>query len=94
MRYVYMLSFYDEYGAEDVHVTLDRQRLPAMATTVLACADGRRNDPAYLAEVQGRLSELLAEFDKCGKILRSGRNLTDGWGGMQLHIVPLIEDAG
>lgn len=76
MTRVYLLSTYDEYGAEHVRATLDPARLPAMVKSYYP-------DPA---KELAALAEVLKEEE----IINShGHNLSRGWGGLQLHIVPL-----
>ncbi len=82
-RYVYILSTYDEYGAEDVVATLDRDRLVHLcdihwAEAFKTSAEGHDELVKLLAE---KTDETLANGD--------GWNLHLGWGGVQLHVVKL-----
>jgi len=91
MAYVYLLSTYQEYGAENVTATLDRARLDAIM---------RENWPSgsfeipsqklekWLAEASATMAKLLQKPD-AELVSESGHNLQDGWGGMQLHVVEL-----
>lgn len=74
-RYVYILSDYGEFGAENVKASLDPQRLrPLIKELTLAKGAEKKFD------------ELIADPQE---ISVGGANLSDGWGGAQLHIVPL-----
>ncbi|KIO48439.1 hypothetical protein SQ11_11925 [Nitrosospira sp. NpAV] len=72
---VYILSFHEERGPEDVHATLDPLKLRIMLAEMCG-----RYDP----EDQARLVQALATG--CP---REGINLTKEWGGPVLHIVEL-----
>lgn len=91
MTYVYILSDYDEYGAENVTATLDRARLhdliaenwPVAMPEFDACRQAE-----WVAEAQARLAVVLLNSDE-DLAVRDGTNLHDGWGGAQLHVVRL-----
>ena len=72
---VYILSFHEERGAEDVLATLDPLKLRVMLSEMCG-----RYDP----EDQARLLQALAS--ECP---RGGIKLTREWGGPLLHIVEL-----
>ena len=79
---VYILSVYEEYGAEQVKATLDPTKLSAMLREF---RHPWKDQPVEVPEsVFEALTEVLAE-DR----LVDGRNLSEGWGGWQLHIVEL-----
>lgn len=96
MKYVYILSTHDEYGAEDVHATLDRNRIipmidgwfnwdqsppPPTSPQGLYRAD-------YKNEAREKAKRLLEKNDET---LAKGQKyeLLSGWGGLQLHVVEL-----
>lgn len=85
MTVVYILSDYEEHGAENVCATLDRGLLIALL---------RRNWPdptaeAWRNEAERSLHALLQQTDED---LVGEHNLHDGWGGVQLHVVRLAAD--
>jgi hypothetical protein len=87
---VYILSVYEEHGAEEVNVTLCREKLPMMLERYLKDCD----DPEA-AKARATLAELLAEPDEsltrpCG-VGYGAQSVGDGWGTVQLHVVPLYE---
>ena len=89
MRYVYLLSTHDEYGAENVTATLSRDDLPSM----ISFYEDKVND---FAEALPQLIELLTQSDSA-LAGRDSHNLQSGWGGIHLHVVPLTnrrEDHG
>ncbi|WP_143002372.1 hypothetical protein [Nitrosospira sp. Nl5] len=73
---VYILSFHEDRGAEDVRATLDPSKLRVMLADMCA-----RYDP----EDQDRLAQALSS-EKCP---REGIRLTRDWGGPTLHIADL-----
>lgn len=74
----YILSNYDEHGAEDVHVTTNKDHVIDMA---------KKHFPDFLvAEELDRLNYLLETNDV---IQVKGMDLGRGWGGLQLHIVEI-----
>ena len=107
MKYIYLLSSYDEHGSEDVHATLDREDVvPLMyrlfekwkllslkwndeGHTYGTGEPWTKNlpDKKYIEEtitaLQLRLEQPDNSFD------RDGINLNNGWGGMQLHVIPI-----
>ena len=85
MKYVYLLSDYDEYGAEHVAATLDRARLLDLvdANWTDASEEFREIAKKELASLLERLDiDLLKEEG-------NGHSLHHGWGGAQLHVVQL-----
>lgn len=74
--YVYLLSDYEEHGATNVCATMDREQLAKLLA--------RWANPV----AQGMLAVLLKETDEA-LAQRDGINLTHGWGGPMLHVVPL-----
>ena len=99
--YVYILSDYDEHGAENVVASLDRARLfdlvnenwptpPAGKDETAAGAIARE---VYHAEwIEEGLAGLRRRLEKSDEELATGRphNCHNGWGGMQLHVVKLV----
>ena len=99
-RYVYLLSTYDEYGAENVIATLDRDKLPELLKRITAMwpdpektyevnlrgdGDRGRGLKAILTDTDEKLAEITGHKD----VGPDGHNLTFGWGGVQLHVVPI-----
>lgn len=93
-RYVYLLGDHDEGGTENALATLDREKLPALLD---AWMDGlkqkRPHDPQVaiyrdnVSSVLGTLMKLTDE-ELCE---RSPLSMTVGWGGVQLHVVKLLD---
>ena len=77
---VYILSTYEEYGANHVTATTDPDELPSM---VDAYRGELGHDPAHELEMLRRLEE------RGYPIEANGYELSDGWGGLQIHIVEL-----
>jgi hypothetical protein len=73
---VYILSFHEDRGAEEVRATLDPAKLQVMLSDMCD-----RYDP----EDQDRLARALG-MEECP---REGIKLTRDWGGPILHIVEL-----
>jgi hypothetical protein len=100
MRYVYLLSDHGEHGSEHVRATLNRNLLHPM---LVSFWDRREREcktkvemEAWLAWIRNtidealpRLQELLALSDDV--LVNDGdpHNLQGGWGGVQLHVIPL-----
>jgi hypothetical protein len=76
-QFVYLLSTYDEHGSEEVQATLDRSTVRAMLRVGFPYTG--EHESASLAEAMSEQDSALAE--------RSPVNLSDGWGGIQLHVV-------
>ena len=70
---VYILSAHDEYGAEMVRATLDPTKLTQFVLD------------EWVHE-RARMAEVLAQGELHWK---RGAKLSNGWGGLQLHIVEL-----
>lgn len=104
MPYAYMLSDYDEHGAEDVHITLDRSHIVTMLQDrfsemmVSPPVWARENERVKTVwreritessvEALNGLAEALAQDD--AKLAEQQKhNLQKGWGGVQLHVVLL-----
>jgi hypothetical protein len=83
MSIVYIISTYDEYGAENVVATLDKSRVPLMLEENWPSEGPQKSeDLACLVKILLKPDvELLAR--------RDGYNLSKGWGGFQLHVVKL-----
>lgn len=92
--YVYILSDYEEDGAENVTATLDRHALMSMV---------ENNWPVHgedeivrdiisrcVNEAKVGLAEILAKTDEELSGKRSGWDCQSGWGGIQLHVVKLV----
>lgn len=74
---VYILSDYEEHGAENVEATTEPEKLPSMLATFFG---GKA-----LTE-----REALSNLERKGyPINPDGHNLSNGWGGIMLHIVEL-----
>lgn len=80
MTYVYILSHYHEYGAENVVATLDRLKLADLLKANWSEAT-QTEDMSGLENLLLRPDEELARED--------GNDLSSGWGGIQLHVVLL-----
>lgn len=84
--YVYILSRYQEDGAEDVKATLNREHLPALLESYGDWVhEDTRKGLANLLEMSD--ASLAARYgnDKGSH----GHSLEHGWGGFQLHVVEL-----
>jgi len=83
MQFIYILSDYDEYGAQNVVATLDRAHLPALVEEnwAEATAAWRDKAKASVAALLAKPDEELSSPD--------GHKCHDGWGGVMLHVVPL-----
>ena len=90
---VYLLSTYGEHGAEDVRATLDPSYLPVMLEKYFSDAEWakhpERRDAASKEAHEGLRRGLLED----GEPSSEGRNLQDGWGGIQLHIIEVERSA-
>jgi hypothetical protein len=105
MSYVFILSTYQESGAEDVVTTLDRQKLVGLIEQNWPDAEAERmtEPPAprehYLREhrkfkdeARARLKVILEKSDAelaAETQQHGGIMLNHGWGGMQLHVCEL-----
>ncbi|HVI55469.1 MAG TPA: hypothetical protein VM621_10500 [Luteibacter sp.] len=83
MSRIYILSNYDEYGAEDVKATTNRDAVMDMLRSYVGeKVPGYSHPyPEFNYGEPEALLALLASEDP-GKY-----NLSEGWGGFQLHIV-------
>lgn len=73
---VYILSTYDEHGAENVKASLDKEKMIAHIKGTDMTVD----------EMQVAMNAITEDEI----ISTNGLNLGSGWGGYQLHIVELI----
>jgi hypothetical protein len=101
MQYVYILSFYNEYGLEaPIYATTDRSALPGIL----------RDKFSWIEEAPSRLTEILKRLDEelCVRLnpdpippvwwnglepyiewFDGQHRLVNGWGGLQLLVVRL-----
>ena len=94
MTFVYILSDYGEHGAQNVVATLDRSNLVELLKRNWPEPvkwDGTER-PGHGADDISGLEELLEASDEDLRAA-DGANLTEGWGGIQLHVVLLDEVA-
>lgn len=77
MKYVYILSTYEENGAENVVATLDREMVVQLAEKHFGYSD------------MGQLHGLLSRSDEDLSEDRSGHDFGKNWGGPMLHVVVL-----
>ncbi len=83
MTHVYILSDHDEYGADNVQATVDREKIAGLIEA--RASDFKRRDLDY---AQQRLIALLERSDE--ELVKQQKHaLMDGWGGLQLHVVRL-----
>ena len=84
---VYILSVYEEHGAEEVVATLDKSHVEIMMDKYFSTCGLDETDGPKLGEFRATPRETLRRVlkeDTTGKF-----NLQDGWGGIQLHVVEL-----
>lgn len=81
--FVYLISCYDEHGSENVLATLDAARVPDLV------AHFEKAQRRELPQERKKLAEVLSLGPLKTDLGVNGRNLSDGWGGLMLHIVPL-----
>ena len=81
MAYVYILSEYEEHGAENVHATNSRNNLFSIILNY-----GENKD---LTLEMDALQNLLKKSDEDLSKKRSGHKLCGGWGGATLHVIEL-----
>jgi hypothetical protein len=91
MAYVYILSDYEEHGAENVCATLDRGRLHQLVDKNWPPPHNSTASKEWTAEAHAGLEEHLKKSDDVLSSKTSGWNCHSGWGGMQLHVVELKE---
>ena len=77
-KYVYMLSDYGEYGSQNCMATLDRGKLYEMCGV-------RWPHEHVINGLRGVLERSDEDLDD-----GSGHNLTEVWGGPQLHVIKLV----
>ena len=83
MKYVYMLSTYGENGSEECVVMMDRARIGEVMRERFGWAADKKG-------VSQKLHDLLVLSDE--ELSRGfGHDLTNGWGGVQLHVIPVYE---
>jgi len=95
MRYVYLLSNYEEHGATGVYATCHKERLfDALLARFVPPLDANEHViKRYIDEhheASNGLKKLLLKTDE-ELSAADGTNLQNGWGGVQLHVVPLDE---
>lgn len=89
MTLVYILSDYEEQGANRVVATLDRDKLPALIDSNWPDVPHKKWDYAgWREEAKATLAEYL-QLSEADLISPNGLNLHKGWGGAQLHVVNL-----
>ena len=76
---VYILSTYQEDGAEDVQATLDKSKITQLLKNLSVKYDG----PMDFEEEK---LKVVLENDQSNQL---GHKLSDGWGGVMLHIIEL-----
>lgn len=90
--YVYILSDYGEYGAENVTATLDRSKLMALIPE-----NWPHDDKYFQAQYRDEwisaarlgLAKHLTNTDEELSAKQTGWECHSGWGGVQLHVVKL-----
>ena len=85
--FVYLLSVYEEHGSYAVVATLDNSKLLEMFDTYIKAWEGYPK--ASLAKMKEKLIALIEKHKKTGIVFTEGKNLSKGWGGLQLHIIKL-----
>ena len=76
---IYIVSTYGEYGAENVQATLDKSKVKELVSNLQLF---------NLGETEIATLDNLLELDECDP---NGNDITDGWGGIQLHIVEVSQ---
>lgn len=87
--FVYLISHHGEHGSEEVTATLDRARLPELLAAYFANQKDWQGNPWNNWCANQELSALLAKPDEELEQDGNPHNLTDDWGGVQLHVVRL-----
>ena len=78
---IYTLSMYDEYGAEELRFTTDKGKVPALLESYNGVVGPLGCDSVEVDDYERtKLAEALAK-DVPGRY-----ELSNGWGGFQLHI--------
>jgi hypothetical protein len=75
---IYILSTYEEHGAEDVKATSN----PALVDGIITSYDAFKSDVSYERQ---RAADAI-RGDELGSF-----DLSPGWGGMRLDIVDMVE---
>lgn len=86
MPYVYILSDYEEDGAENVCATLDRSKVIAMFEKYFPGDHVARTD-----QTRPGLESLLLKTDSELSSRYYGWDCTPHWGGVQLHVVEMFK---
>ena len=84
---VYILSVYEEYGAEEVVATLDKFHVEVMMDKYFSTCGLDERDGHKFGELRETPRETLRRVlneDTTGKLI-----IQRGWGGIQLHVVEL-----
>lgn len=81
---VYLISTYNEYGAEEVRATIDKAKVESLLLTHPTYI---KIQPNQFEEEEHPIERLKYTLEKDEVI--DGLDLTSGWGGFQLHIVEL-----
>lgn len=89
MTFVYLLSDHDEYGSVDVRATLNREALPEMLKAGWGDHSNFENAMTALRALLATEDVDLAKLRGCDRAGASPHNLMSGWGGPQLHVVPV-----
>lgn len=84
-KYVYLLTSYDEHGAENVHATLNRDAVVALHDAAFKSIF-RSDDFVHHA---ARLKEFLSKPDEILSTNRNGWNCSVGWGGLMFYVIAL-----
>ena len=94
---VYILSEYEEQGAEKVTATLNKSRLidvleenwPLKKKYAFQRQISKEEHEEWIAPYREALKELMQKPDE-ELISGSGQDLCEGWGGLMLHVVRLV----
>ena len=85
-RTVYIMNTYEEHGPDDMYATLDPSNLPAMLEEY-----GLPNSDGPGRELM-KERRALARFMSGNPLEDIRGGLSDGWGGIQVHMIELYED--
>ena len=84
---VYILSTYEEHGAERVQATLDKAKLSEMLELYTIEDTSSSTDTCTeITTEKKRLQEILNTTEEAGSY-----DLSEGWGGIKLDIAELVE---
>jgi len=97
LNLVYILSEYEEQGAEKVTATLDKSRLvdmleenwPLEKEYAFQRQVSKEEHEEWIVPYREALKELMQKPDE-ELISGAGQNLCEGWGGLMLHVVRLV----